>query len=421
MPKWNTGRINLINYKLLNTWIKRADSIRKEKDYLKVIFYCELFPFENILRKLNSTNSSFIKDNVKEIHYEKITTYNGAYLQAYYEYNREIYKIFDYLAYWYRRGNYCSQLQIMGSFYRLAELWEFNRKEKKEEFILDLIENKNEDINNSKITRFDYAIDFIQEKSEKSSIGISQSIYKYQAWSKAKNSDKYNIIETNKDWWIKKYNWETIYNWSRDSRNLLIRCYDKLKEIAWKKNFLYADYNKFNNVIRLEFELLTKFIQNKSINQIWEVENKIYELLFWNYKGKIYEPTREVDFENWDLVQKRRYIFKTIKDIFKLINNQVWIAEELVWYIEDNVSGYESIPDVQKKFIKDYAKQIDKELINYFEKIIQNPTTIEEIRSSQENNKTDFLWFSNFQNPTTIEEIRSSQENNKTDFLWKRK
>ena len=103
MPKNVTWKINLINYKLLNTWKKRADKIRLEKDYLKVIFYSELYPFENILRKLNNTNSSFMKDNIKDIHYEKISTYNWSYLQAYYEYNREIYKIFDYLQYWYRR------------------------------------------------------------------------------------------------------------------------------------------------------------------------------------------------------------------------------------------------------------------------------------------------------------------------------
>lgn len=410
MPKNVTWKINLINYKLLNTWKKRADKIRLEKDYLKVIFYSELYPFENILRKLNNTNSSFMKDNIKDIHYEKISTYNWSYLQAYYEYNREIYKIFDYLQYWYRRWAFCSQLQIMGSFYRLAELWEFKREQNKEDFILNLIENKKTDLENSKISRLDYAIDFIQEKAEKSPIWISQKIFKYRAWTRPKNSDKYTIKEVDKDWWIKNYSWETIYNGSRDSRNLLIRCYDKLKEIGWKKNFLYADYNEFNNVIRLEFELLTKFIQNRNINQVWEVENKIYQLLFWNYTGRIYQPTREVKIENWDPIKKKRFTYDTVKDLFKLANNKVWIFEELVWYMEENVSDFQILPDEEKKKIKDFAKYRDKQLINYFEQIKQNQSEV--IKSNFWNvENINSLSFS----PINIQEIRNFEDNNKTD------
>jgi len=363
MSKNIIWKINLINYKQLEKLKKNSDNIRQKKDWLTCIFYCELFPFENIIAKLNTTNSSQIYDEINDIAYSVCSTRQGYILQAHYTYKRVAYKIFDYTSFGNKNWtNPYSTLQLTGSYYRLVELLEFE-----ENFILGLIQNKKSDLEKSKITRLDYAIDFMQKKENKKKISVDKKIYKYRAWTFVKKSDFYTIDTVDDNKQPLSITYETIYNWSVKSKNMFIRCYNKLLDIWKKKNYLYSDYNQFENVIRLEFVLYHKFIQDKNILQVFEVEEKMQDLLLWNYTWKIYKPVRQLDFSLRTELQQKRFTQKTIDDFIVLLQNSVPVCNLLLTSLFDNEKDKKTIENLTEKQKFDVIN-----IINLVDGILQN-------------------------------------------------
>lgn len=364
MAKNVTWKINLINYKELEKRKKKSDKIRQKKDWLTCVFYTEVFPFESIIRKLNTTNSSQLYDEINDLSYTITGTRQGHILQAYYTYCWVAYKIFDYTSFWHKWSTPYSTLQLTGAYFRLSELWEFQ-----ENFVLGIIQNKKQDFENSKITRLDYCIDFMQKEENKKKLSVDKKIYKYRAWTSVKKSDYYTIDTVDKNRQPKKITYQTIYNWSIKSKNMFIRCYDKLMDIWRKKNYLYSDYNQFENVIRLEFVLYHKFIQDKNILQVSEVEKKIQDLLLWNYTWKIYKPVRQLDFSLRNEIQKKRYCDDKINGLIVMMQNWVPVWELLLSKLFDNEEDKNTIKNLseeQKSRLVKIIRSADKQITDVF-------------------------------------------------------
>jgi hypothetical protein len=86
--------------------------------------------------------------------------------------------------------------------------------------------------------------------------------------------------------------------WSKKTKRVYIRFYDKLADSANKNKFLlYADYFNYKSVERLEFEFGFKFCKGYNFNNLDQLTNKI-KILLWIYKGivwKIYPKEYKFD------------------------------------------------------------------------------------------------------------------------------
>ena len=265
--------------KELKKAIKDSENISFWFDYLRLKIdnvKCKIFHIhKHIINRLDFDNSNYLHfdDFWYDLTAQKIKLSNWIGLIISYSFYWVSIPIYIYLEYFdiYRTlFNSIWKIDFYWSFFRLKEIWEFN-----DDFIFwDLL-------NWFEITRVDWRIDFFNYKKR----AISQEII-----SSRKNTRLQTYMT---DWYINSWRY-----WNKDNKTIVVRWYDKKLDISKKWKFrLYWDYQKFDNVFRLEWEFLNKFCKWYTIDTFSDLENKIktYIWLDNNYTWKYFYSYNKLD------------------------------------------------------------------------------------------------------------------------------
>lgn len=157
-----------------------------------------------------------------------------------------------------------------------------------------------------------------------------------------------------------KWELETYYIWEykkRDNRRLLIRIYDKIKDIKQKnKQAIYWEYLSEDNITRIEIEFRTELLRYLKIHQLLD-RSYIFNL-FTSYINK---HTNIFDKIKDDNITKLKYLNKKI-DLEELSHNQVLkerYIRSFLWYSKNILEIWSCPVDIlfQEWIISQTTKQ----------------------------------------------------------------
>jgi hypothetical protein len=334
--------------------LKQTDIFNFNVDEIEL--YGTFSNYETLIEWVNSTNSDFIKfldftvkksDNLKDYHFKLEFWKNNYPCYAFYvwkQLNAKI-KTRDYfIVYW--------------SAFKIIELNEIV------DFIdtyleLDYIDQKKWNRFNT-LKRFDLAIDIKKDISEivKNFNDLTQKWAKY-FWN--------------------KWELETYYIWEykkRNNKRLLIRIYDKLKDIKQKqKQDLYGDYLLEENITRIELEFRKELISSLKLNQLLD-RSYIYNLLilYLNKHTKIFDNIKTKEVEKLKATNKKVNLEELKYD--DILKDRYITA--FLWYARNILKIWSCPVDIllSKSVISDLT---NKDIIFWMEKWVFNSRRYVEI------------------------------------------
>lgn len=287
-----------IDYDKFDSLVKSADNILTGIDYLRVVLDVNIDFLDDVSSKLDFDNSNFyIYEDY--LTFVKVPLKDGTALLCSVSYNWIPIPIFVYVDFYFANKELFKsfwRLDLYGSYFRLLELWYIQP-----DFIKELFKEEYKKIEESRITRLDYKIDFFYNRSKK--IPEIKDFVKFVK--KRKN------WKLNENWWLKfeEYRvWKNIISWSygsRWSKRVFLRVYNKLIDVEkkWKMG-LYKDYLDYKKVIRVEFELLNHFCAWYTYKTQHYLVQKFWDNLRSKEIWKIYEGWKN---KKWIIKNKIKY------------------------------------------------------------------------------------------------------------------
>ncbi len=287
-----------------NKYIKKSDSISWWIDYLRLTVSEPVDYFEKIMTILDNDNSNLYVDENNMITFQKVRLFTWYWLigsVVYWAYSRPIllYNPFDrielYKNYW--------KIDLYWTYFRLIELnWLEN------DFIEKLYDDQIDILEKWKITRLDYKYDiFFNEKQElidfnkfiKYRTNWVINMYKYEeteiTW-QTKNNTKTKPRTLNV--YYKGDKIQSRSYWAKQSKRIFTRAYNKLDDVSKKwKYLLYEDYYNYENVHRLEFQLMNHFTKWFTYENKDKLLEKFLKLFDFDYSDKIYEKRQETNLQ----------------------------------------------------------------------------------------------------------------------------
>lgn len=257
----------LQNLDLINS-ISRSNMWGSWCDYLRLCFKDESEYIENLLDKLDFDNSNFCTEEIWWIIFtiKKQPTPSWPALNFSCSYNDISIPCCQFVKFtWSTKHNTNSywKFDFYGSMFRLFEIW-FLKK-----WILILFKVRVSDIEEPKVTRFDYRIDLFFK--EKTLIPEIEDFCHYL--------HEQSRLE-------KHYSWYELTNWlvwSKTNWRYAIRYYNKLLDTDSKhKIFIYQDYFDWASVHRCEIEFQPNFLRGYTFYDFfnWNIEKHIESVLW---------------------------------------------------------------------------------------------------------------------------------------------
>lgn len=341
----------MIKSRALQNRINGADDVCYWFDYLKINLKTKLHWLSEILHLLDCDNSAdymiemIHNDVLYNITYHKIRTALGDCLKIQISIDDYVQNIGQYLEYTEHNQKIFQSVwsvDLYWSYIQLVRIWKI---------WFDFFDCMlwivwcSEDIETYrtwKFSRADYKIDLCY-KEEKIETIKARSILKIRSNWNLQN--KIILHEYQK--------WDIITNWSywsKSSKYVFIRCYDKLLDTEKKKkHILYLDFLQYKTVTRLEIECRNKFLSARSdgycINTIDQLEIQCLEYLgmqekTWNFKKDYWNATQ---YEFYDDLKKTLYNKKTLSQARTIKKNWLdpvlMLIEDLYdnWYSNDSI------------------------------------------------------------------------------------
>jgi len=265
--------------------LKKCETFFHGIDYLRINFDEYIPFFVKYFGKLDFDNSNFLFDEFLDtrITYQKVQlsvwpSIIWSVEFQWYPVPIFAYSLFQTIKTWWKKA----KVDFYWSLFRLIHIWEIPHNFIDE--FLKFYPIKWDELN---ISRIDYCIDFMWEKklvNKRSDLIEEKHIS--NTMKKIRDCAEY----TNRAVWSKK------------TKRVYIRFYDKLADSKSKNKFLlYADYFNYKSVERLEFEFGFKFTKWYTYNNLEQLENKITILLgiYQWIVGKIYPKEYKYDPKLW--------------------------------------------------------------------------------------------------------------------------
>lgn len=162
---------------------------------------------------------------------------------------------------------------LYGSFFRLVDIGYINSNTW---WIKDIIYSKISDLY---ISRVDYRFDFFTNQKNKK-LPMPSSIFNVRANTRIFFDTNWKIKQKKAIWDVTGWR-----SWSKSSKRILIRAYDKLLDSEKKgKRLLYADYFEWAKVHRVEYEFLNSYTSEYRVKQLNKLKLKIYWTLWFSPK-----------------------------------------------------------------------------------------------------------------------------------------
>jgi len=293
-------------YRVLNNYIRKADKVETWIDRLRFSINWPVRYFERIMELLDKDNSNVYIDEERWISWVKLRLFSWDCLlwSTVYKWVSVpiiLYNVFDderwrqYKSYW--------KIDLYGMYWRLVELWWIWW-----DFIESFFEEDEKDIlHYSNITRMDYKIDLFYKDDV--SLPDPKELLKIRKNSKL----SLNVM------WSEEI--ESRWYWSKSSKRVYLRVYDKLKdtEVKWKYVF-YEDYFNYKRVIRIEFELLNHFCKWYKYKDYLQLVEKLRDSMKVKYLWKVfYEYNDEPDFNR--VIERVRYFKDFVWRWYRILEN----------------------------------------------------------------------------------------------------
>ena len=325
-------------YTVLNRLIREADKVETWIDRLRFSISWSVRYFDRIMSILDGDNSNIYVDEERWITWVKLRLFSWDCLlwSTVYKWVSVpiiLYNVFDderwrqYKSYW--------KIDLYGMYWRLVELWWLWW-----DFIESFFEEDEKDIlHYSNITRMDYKIDLFYK--EDVSLPNPKELLKIRKNSKL----SLNVM------WSEEI--ENRWYWSKSSKRVYLRVYDKLKdtEVKWKYVF-YEDYFNYKKVVRIEFELLNHFCKWYKYKDYLQLVEKLRDSMKVKYLWKVfYEYNDEPDFNR--VYERVRYFKDFIWRWYRILEN--WYNPFVILYegLKDkNVREEELVDLVYKLYEK---------------------------------------------------------------------
>lgn len=313
--------------------IRKSEKIFHWVDYLRVNF-TEYIPFfERYFWRLDFDNSNFLFDTFLwvNITYQKVQLSVWPSLIASISFEWFSLPVFAYSTFTnIKTGWKKCKIDFYGSFFRAVEIWEIPT-----DFLDEFLKFYPIIWDEINISRIDYAIDFFSDK--KLIINRNDLIL-----------DKYIENTPERIWKTAEYRNRAL--WSKKSKRIYVRFYDKLADSRLKQKFLlYADYFEFDSVERLEFEFWYKFTKWYNYSDLSFLINKIV-VLMWLYQWKInklYEKEYKYNPKFW------LNEFNKIPIINQFVKRWKFLADSWLdpfWILTEYIvnANYTPIEEIQK-------------------------------------------------------------------------
>jgi len=240
--------------KNIDVLVKDQKNIRCGIDYLRLNFLKKVPYFDDFLKKLDYDNSNFATDE-NDFLYVKLRMSTGPALLISTVYNDEPVPIMLYNVFQNGIKSKYARLDFYWSYFRLEEVGFFEPLR----FKWFLEEITDED---PTISRIDYCFDFFYDHYK--NLPKAQQLF----WKVSKDQAIYTFGhgDTVNSWAI----------WSKSSKRVVLRMYDKLQDISVKNKFnLYQDYLQYSSVHRFEVQYGPSFTRGFSVQYLDDLLHKI--------------------------------------------------------------------------------------------------------------------------------------------------
>ena len=333
---------------LLNSWI----------DYLRVVLKTNLEYFDDILYSINTTNSNYYVNEEHWLTFTRLQLKTWACLMCHISFSWVPIPIIMYNVFT------TDQQDLLKSYWRLDLYWSFYRLLEIGSFSPDLLKNllwtDYSVLMKSSVTRIDYKYDLFYQNYQ--TFPTVDFLYKSRVNSQSFSIDT-EFVKSQRftSQQIKNYyRWWSVTSWSawsKDSKRILLRCYDKLLDVATKgKYFLYSDYFKYDRVIRIEFQLMNHFCKWFQYQEVDDLLNKFFNCLDNDYQHSVfYSYDKKYSLDELSHDDRLRYFSDFWWRWFNLL--KAWINPFIVLYESLIIKSWKD-SNIWKNHIDDMLYQL---------------------------------------------------------------